>query len=94
VPAAASNCRTGRSAISGTLVVQVVTRGLKLIDIRHPEQEERKLDEVINKLENMDEDDFEALRQKRLQKMKRQQQLKAEWTLLGHGRWDTVAYSS
>lgn len=33
----------------------------------------------------MDEDDFEVLRRKRLEKLKRQEQQKAEWRLLGHG---------
>ena len=48
-------------------------------------QEEQKLDKAIQKLEAMDEDDFEVLRQKRLEKMKRQAQQKAEWQFHGHG---------
>lgn len=50
-----------------------------------PQQEEARIDEQIKKLEEMDEDDFEVLRQKRLEKLKRQEQQKAEWRLLGHG---------
>lgn len=52
---------------------------------RLPAQEEEKLDQAIQKLENMDEDDFEKLRQKRLEKLRRQQEQKAEWSFLGHG---------
>jgi hypothetical protein len=51
------------------------------------ESEERKLDAQIRALENLDEDDFEALRQKRrlmLQKRVRQEQ---DWKQLGHGRY-------
>lgn len=33
----------------------------------------------------MDEDDFEVLRQRRLEKMKKQAQQKAEWQFHGHG---------
>jgi hypothetical protein len=49
------------------------------------EQEEEKLDKVIQKLENMDEDDFEKLRAKRLEKMRRAHEQKIEWKFLGHG---------
>lgn len=50
-----------------------------------PTQEEARIDAQIKKLEEMDEDDFEVLRRKRLEKLKRQEQQKAEWRLLGHG---------
>ena len=49
--------------------------------------EEKRLDSQLKSLENMDEDDFEALRQKRrlqLQKKMRQEQ---DWKQLGHGRY-------
>jgi hypothetical protein len=48
-------------------------------------QEERKLDEAIQKLDAMGEDDFEVLRQRRLEKMKKQQRQKQEWMANGHG---------
>jgi len=34
-------------------------------------QQEKQLDEAIQKLDNMEEDDFEKLREKRLQQMKK-----------------------
>lgn len=40
---------------------------------------------MIQKLDNMGEDDFEVLRQRRLEKLKKQQRQKTEWTFLGHG---------
>lgn len=49
-------------------------------------KQERKLDAQIKEMENLDEDDFEALRQKRrlmLQQKARQDQ---DWQQLGHGR--------
>lgn len=48
--------------------------------------QEKQLDAQIEALENMDDDDFEVLRQKRrlqLQKKMRQEQ---DWSQLGHGR--------
>lgn len=51
------------------------------------EQQERQLDAQIEALENMNDDDFEVLRQKRrlqLQKKMRQEQ---DWAQLGHGRY-------
>lgn len=65
-----------------------VVRSLPLADPPRPptrQQEEERIDAQIKKLEEMDEDDFEVLRQKRLEKLKRQEQQKAEWRLLGHG---------
>jgi hypothetical protein len=52
--------------------------------------QERKLDEQLEKMGNLDEDDFEALRQKRkldLQKSIRQNQ---DWLQLGHGVYSEV----
>ena len=53
-------------------------------------QEEKRLDAQLASIENLDEDDFEALRQKRkieLQKKLRQEQ---DWKQLGHGRYMEV----
>jgi len=52
--------------------------------------EEKRLDAQLASLENLDEDDFEALRQKRrldLQKKRRQEQ---DWRQLGHGRYSEM----
>ena len=53
-------------------------------------QEEKRLDAQLASIENLDEDDFESLRQKRkieLQKKLRQEQ---DWKQLGHGRYMEV----
>jgi hypothetical protein len=47
---------------------------------------EEKLDAEINKLENMDEDEMEALKTKRMAALKKQQAKKQEWLAQGHGR--------
>ena len=48
------------------------------------------MDAEIEKLERMDEDDIEALRNKRLQQLKKAQQQKQEWLQVGHGRYDEI----
>jgi hypothetical protein len=47
---------------------------------------EEKLDAEINKLENMDEDEMEALKTKRMAALKKQQAKRQEWLAQGHGR--------
>jgi hypothetical protein len=47
--------------------------------------EERKLDEQLAKLETLDEDDFEALRQKRMLDLKKKARQEQDWKQLGHG---------
>lgn len=54
------------------------------------ELQERALDAKIKEMENMDEDDFEALRQKRKQDMLKQRQQEQTWRQNGHGRYAEV----
>ena len=51
---------------------------------------ESQLDAEIQRLDKMDEDDFETLRQKRLQAMKKAQQQKQEWLSQGHGQYEEI----
>ena len=54
-------------------------------------QEEAKLDRELQKLEQLGEDDFDKLRQRRLEKMKRAEQQKAAFRQLGHGTYAELA---
>lgn len=47
--------------------------------------EESKLDAQLRKIEDLDEDDFEALRQKRRLDMQKVARQKQDWVQLGHG---------
>lgn len=49
--------------------------------------EEAALDEKLKAMENMDEDTFEALRQKRKINLQKQMRQEADWRQLGHGRY-------
>ena len=46
---------------------------------------EDQVDAEMRKLETMDEDDLEALKKRRIEMMKKQQEKKQEWLAQGHG---------
>lgn len=48
---------------------------------------EQQLDAEIQKLDQMDEDDLEHLKEKRLEALKKAQQQKQEWLSKGHGEY-------
>jgi len=51
---------------------------------------EEQLDAEIDRLEKLDDDDLEALRQKRMAGMKKQQAKKQEWLANGHGNYEEI----
>lgn len=52
---------------------------------------EQQLDAEIERLDKFDEDDFEVLRQKRMDALKKSQQQKQDWMSQGHGKYSEVA---
>ncbi|KAK6975606.1 thioredoxin domain-containing protein 9 [Biomphalaria glabrata] len=52
---------------------------------------ENQVDAEIERLEKMDDDDFEILRQRRMEAMKKSQQQKQEWLAAGHGEYSEIA---
>lgn len=52
---------------------------------------EQQVDTEIENMEKMDEDDFEVLRRKRLEHLKKAQQQKDEWLQIGHGTYEELA---
>jgi hypothetical protein len=53
-------------------------------------QLEDQLDSQLHKLENMNDDDLERLRQKRIDEMRKQQDQAREWAARGHGQYTEV----
>ncbi|CAL5007231.1 unnamed protein product [Urochloa decumbens] len=51
---------------------------------------EDKLDEEIAALERLDPDDIEALRERRIQQMRRAAERRAKWRAMGHGEYSEV----
>ncbi|KAL6842238.1 hypothetical protein ACP4OV_027886 [Aristida adscensionis] len=51
---------------------------------------EEKLDEEIAALDRLDPDDLEALRERRIQQMRRAAERRAKWRALGHGEYAEV----
>lgn len=50
-------------------------------------QLEDQLDAQLHKLDNLQDDDLERLRQKRIDEMRRQQDKTREWVARGHGEY-------
>ena len=55
------------------------------------EQMEEKLDGEIQQMERMDDDDLEAIRERRLAQLKKKAKQKQEWINKGHGSYNEVA---
>jgi len=51
---------------------------------------EEQVDSEIAKLEQMDEDELEIIKRKRMEKMKEMQKQKAEWMKQGHGEYEEI----
>ncbi|KAM1687068.1 hypothetical protein FF2_034501 [Malus domestica] len=51
---------------------------------------EDKLDEEIAALDRVDDDDLEALRERRLQQMKKMAEKRSRWISLGHGEYSEI----
>jgi len=52
---------------------------------------EQQVDAEIAKLDNLDEDDLEAIREKRVKQMAKLQDQRQEWKNNGHGTYDTIS---
>ncbi|VDP91104.1 unnamed protein product [Echinostoma caproni] len=52
---------------------------------------EETLDEEINRLDNLNEDDLETIRLRRLKQMKEENQKRNEWLAAGHGSYSELA---
>ena len=51
---------------------------------------EAQVDSELHRLENLGEDDLEALRRKRLENMKKMNEQKKEWLTQGHGKYEEL----
>jgi len=55
---------------------------------------EQQVDTELQQLDQLDEDDFEALRQRRLQVIKHAEKQKQEWLAAGHGKYEELGDES
>eukprot|EP01135_Chromosphaera_perkinsii_P009620 Nk52_evm70s1810 gene=Nk52_evmTU70s1810 len=51
---------------------------------------EQQVDSELNKLDNLEEDDLEAIRRKRLDQLKKMAKRKEEWRANGHGKYTLI----
>jgi len=52
---------------------------------------EEQIDQELHRLDKLDEDDLERIRQKRIQQLKKKQQQKQDWLTNGHGEYSELA---
>ena len=55
---------------------------------------EQQVDKELETLNKLDEDDFEALRLRRLEAMKRSEKQKQDWVAAGHGKVGYIFFVS
>ena len=58
--------------------------------VQAAQQAEQQVDAEIERLERLDEDDLEMMRQRRLAQMKKHAEQKKEWLTQGHGRYEEI----
>ncbi|OQR78218.1 thioredoxin domain-containing protein 9-like [Tropilaelaps mercedesae] len=74
-------------AVSAGTVEQALAN--KLLEAARIAEDE--IDREIDRLEKLDEDDLEGIRQRRLAAMKKAEKKKKEWLQLGHGEYSELA---
>jgi hypothetical protein len=72
--------------MAGQLVQQAVEHSV----LRVAKQLEEQLDSELHKLENLQDDDLERIRQRRIQDMKQAQDKAREWVAKGHGEYREI----
>lgn len=61
-----------------------------LDSLQHAQMLEKKLDQEIAKIDNMGEEDFAELRRKRLEALKKKQEMMSTWRQQGHGVYQEI----
>lgn len=69
--------------MAGQLVQQAIEQSV----LRVAKQLEDQLDDEMHKLDNMQDDDLERIRQRRILDLKKQQERTKEWIAKGHGEY-------
>mmetsp|Transcript_79837 Transcript_79837/g.222122 ORF Transcript_79837/g.222122 Transcript_79837/m.222122 type:complete len:189 (-) Transcript_79837:141-707(-) len=59
--------------------------------LRAAEDAEEKLDDEIRKMDELDDDDLEKIRRKRIDEMKKKREVETKWRAHGHGKYTEVA---
>lgn len=65
----------------------VVQRAIEQSVLNVAKHLEDQLDQQIHKLENLDDDDLERVRQRRIGELKKQQERTRQWLANGHGEY-------
>lgn len=69
------------------MIRQVITNEV----MKTAKAEEERVDAKIRAIDNLEEDDFEKLREKRKQRLIKMSQQRAKWKTLGHGSFEEIS---
>eukprot|EP00775_Hariotina_reticulata_P013574 gene13574-13699_t len=72
--------------MAGQLVQQAVEQSV----LRVAKQLEDQIDSELHKLENLQDDDLERIRQRRIQDLRQQQEKTRDWIQKGHGEYQEI----
>ena len=75
-----------RSCTPQSSILKYLHENIDFLIFRHF----NSVDAEIHRLDNLDENDYEVLRQKRLDQLKKAQSQKQEWLSTGHGRYEEI----
>lgn len=73
-----------------TQSMDIVAKALEHQVLQSARMVEEQLDAELGKLERMDEDDLERLKERRLEALKKSQKQKQEWLSKGHGEYREI----
>jgi HD superfamily phosphohydrolase len=69
---------------------QIVQQAMEQNLLRVAKQLEDQLDSELHKLDNLQDDDVERIRQRRIMELKQQQEKTKEWIANGHGEYKEI----
>lgn len=69
---------------------QIVQQAVQQSVLRVAQQLEEQLDSELHKLDNLQDDDLERIRQRRVQELRQQQERTKEWVAKGHGEYKEI----
>lgn len=68
----------------------IVQQAVQQSVLRVAKQLEDQLDSELHKLDNLQDDDLERIRQRRVQELRQQQEKAKEWVAKGHGEYKEI----
>ncbi len=78
------------TASSATMANGLAQQVIEQTVVSLARQMEQQVDRELQKLDNLNEDDIDAIRQRRVEEMKKRQEKMKEWAARGHGEYREI----